>query len=345
MHTRPDHRISSRPLPPVAALGIATAALAASLLPLNAHALVNVSGIVTGTQTQPPVIWAGSVQAPCSSACVYAVGSSAGQTDSHTTYPSPFLTPAWPPSFTVSGGPLRPASVTDLGTVAPAAAGVVQDGGSVIGVQQRARVSFPMMWMPGGSGDWSMTTQTWKTGSGAAVVSHAIRLTTPAVMAKHTYVEFDVPSLMRGWQYAYDVGGPSGYQPITTNPHRFQSRVAMDIYVDGLPVWTAQSHLLHPDAWTPPNHTPHVVNWGAALDGAADTTLYLGQLPAGSTRTITVVMRSDLRTEAPTCKTDSAYGTTYQRCHSMREGMSLPMGFVNIGGFLSARPKFRVYTY
>lgn len=316
----------------VATLGAATAAQAA---------FVNVSALVTGTHQMTPIFLPDSPTYPCGSACQYVVISSVGADDDYTQTPGPYTANAWPPAY-VAGLATVGAVSKSLAVPAPPA-GQVQDGGS-IGVARNATVQYDSQ--PLLNTTRRMGVQTWKGGSGASTVSIAIRLTTPSTGAQRTYLEFTVPKLARGWQDAYYVGGPSGNQPISKQPRQLQTRSAVDVYVDGLPLWSAASNLLKPRRWSPPYSDYLNLKWGPDLDEDV-VTLYLGNLPAGSQRTVSLAFRTDMRGHAATCYSDTEYGTTYQRCDSRREALTLPSMLVSSGGplsFLSYRPAVRVYT-
>lgn len=315
------------------ALAAATPAQAANL---------NVSQLVMGTSQNPPLIPQGAPRVACGPACQYSSVATARQAAGYGPSLGSATASSWPPAYGASGPSIG--SVDDTLAVPAAPAGVQQDGGAV-GVARRSAVQFD--WQPVMSGARMMSSQTWKGGTGSAVVSMTIRVTPTATKAH--YLEFAVPQTTpRGWQEAGYVGGPSGNEPISKMPKQVQSRSAVDVYVDGLPVWSGASHILKPLRWDPPYLSYLGMKWGEALDDGSTMNLYLGQLTAGVPRTIALVFRTDLRTNADTCYTDTQYGQSYQRCDSRREGLTLPAVLVSSGGplpFIQYRPDVRVYTY
>ncbi|MFT3818498.1 MAG: hypothetical protein QM750_12820 [Rubrivivax sp.] len=317
------------------------ALLAAVLAPSAGAASFNVSQLVNGVAEPWPLYLPGTPTADCGANCLYVNSAAAGMSNSYDLTPGPYVVGGWPPAY--AGGVPGLASVAEELAVPLPNNGQTMDGGG-IGVHQRANVEFA--WQPLLGGQRQMAVQSWKTGSGAGTVSYALRIQTPAAGAKRTYLEFRVPALRRGWQLAYTMGGPSGYEYIYTQATRLQTRSAVDVYVDGLPVWSSASNALQPKRFNPPGLNPLILDWDQPL--VDDTvTLYLGTLPAGSVRSVAMVLRTDLRTEAPTCKNSHENGTTYQRCHSQREAISLPADSVSSGGplpFISYRPAVRVYT-
>ncbi|WP_326539785.1 hypothetical protein [Pseudorhodoferax sp.] len=315
-------------------------------MPFTAPALaatINVSQLVTGTAEATPTYLPGSIINACSSACRYVNVASAGASTAYDITPGPYVVGAWPPAWGSAVPGL--ASVDETLAITPPSGGQTMDGGAT-GVLRRAEVRFDFMPLVGSVR--RMAVQTWKTGSGASVVSYGIRLVTPPGNARRTYLEFVLPTATRGWQEAYYVGGPSGYQPFYTTPERLQTRQAVDVYVDGLPVWSSASNLLLPKRFNPPYSQRLRLDWDRPLTGGDTTTLFLGTLPAGQSYALTVVLRTDLRIEAPTCKNDSEYGVSYQRCHSQVEALSLPARSTGVttGPYqvTTYKPDLRVYT-
>jgi len=334
-----------RPAQPRAALAhmaaAAVLALAAVCAPAHAQGS-NVSALVTGMQQTPPLIWVGATQVPCGSACQYVVSSNIGASTAYDQTPGPFTVAAWPPVYTAGLG--SPGAVSEVLSVPAPPAGATQDGGS-IGVARKAEVEFDSLLVLGGQRQMSI--QTWKDGSGAALVSVTVRVV-PTTTKGH-YLEFRVPTLNRGWKEAWYMGGPSGYENFYKLPTQMQARSMVDVVVDGMPVWSGTSHKLKPQRWSPPYLQYLDLQWGPVLQD--DTVnLFLGNLTAGVSRTVSVIFRSDLRVNADTCYTDSdGYGNTLQRCDSRREGMNLPS--INVGSgsgpyqYFSYKPHVRVYTY
>ena len=319
---------------------VALPALLAAVLPARAD-VINVSAFVLGTRGQvAPIVTATTTTYPCATACQYASVSDVGADAGYLAAPGPYTASTWPPTY-LPGLPYYGTADETLPIPAPPS-GALTDGGS-IGATRRANVQYDISPLLGGTR--SMSVQSWKGGSGVATVSLAIRLT-PTADKKYHYLEFVVPRLVRQWQEAYYVGGPSGNQPIYDLPQQMQSRSAVDVYIDGMPVWAGESTSLKPQGWTPPYPSYLGLDWGPALDESR-VTLFLGMLPAGVTRTIALVFRTDLRVAAPTCHTSNTFGTAYQRCDSRRESLTLPSLLGGNGSplqFLSYRPDVRVYT-
>lgn len=310
-----------------------------SLLPaaLVQAATYNVSASVTGqAELMPPALLA---EVPCGSACSYTTTSTAAMDDGYTLTPGELRTNAWPTAFTASL-PSFGAVTDDLETWA-GYSNATTDGGS-IGVKQRAAVDFDSV-NHISAAPRRVNVQSWRSGSGTSATSLAVRLAVPASGSMRTFVQFAVPTLVRSGQNAKYVGGPDETETIQTAAARLQGRAAVDLYVDGLPVWSSESHVLLPQRLRTANKEPFELKWDKAL-GSDKVTLYLGSLPAGSQHTVSLVMRSDLRVDAQTCHSDAEFGVSYLRCHSRIEGLTLPSVVAN-GYFVKLHaPDFRVYS-
>lgn len=296
------------------------AALAAAALALasSAHADINVSQLVLGVQEpMPAASWFG---VPCGTACRYTTVSGTQMGNGYAAWPGDLTHAAWP----VFPATMQPtySSVQDELAVAPPPPGS-QNVGLAGGVRQRSRVAFsPSITDPASARQ--LDVQTFASGTGASVLSYAVRIEAPAGPARKTFLRFAVPTLVRDGIHASQTAGPSGQQPVVTWPKRLQARTAVDVYVDGLPVWSSESMRLQPRRYKPDTPGELVPGWGSPMDGGT-ATLFLGSLPALSVRTAVIVMRSDLRVDAPTCHTDHlAYGTDLRRCDAQLEGLRLP---------------------
>lgn len=321
--------------------GALSAALAAAslLLPLAAAATsgwANVSERVLGVAEPNPV--SPGPATPCGSACRYVSVSGTRMVGSYAVWPGELSEAAWPLAFTS----VQP-SVAPVSHALPsphATAGLTLDtlGPAAL---RRSRVAYSPLWNDPPESR-ALEVQTWKSGSGGNALSWAVRIQTPAGAPRRTYLEFAVPTLDRPVKLAGGVGGPSGDEPFTLQPERLQARAAMDVYVDGVPVWSAESLRLLPRRYRPDLRAPFELSIDGTLDGGR-VTLFLGSLPGGSVRTATVVMRNDLRVDAPTCHdTHSAYSGTLRRCHAQIERLRVPTQA--LAPFYIHAPDISVYT-
>ncbi len=318
---------------------LACCAIAAAL-PAASRAdppVLNVSKLVLGTEEPlPPEGWA--VISPCGNDCRYATVSGTQMSNGYGSWPGALNTAAWP-VFYSNVEPLYEA-VQDNLAVAAAPAGTAYSS-LPSGVKQRSRVAYSYLWSEPASSR-QLDVQTFKSGRGASAVSYAVRINTPPAGARRTFLRFKLPTLVRDGQYATEVAGPSGNQPLSTMPKRLQARSAVDVYVDGLPVWSSQSMRLLPQRYNPSLPGTLELQWGGALDGS-NATLFLGTLPAGSARSAVIVLRSDLRVDAPTCHTvNQPLGLDERSCDAQLEGLSLPTQAS--APFYIHNPDISVYT-
>lgn len=316
----------------VAALGMAWQARAQT---------INVSRLVMGTQQTPP---AESLPTAACQGCSYVTVHAAGATTSFTTEPGPYLANTWPPAYGTSFNRPGPASEPiDIGSVSSA---WTPDGGS-IGAVRRARAQFdtPMLIA---NPVRELAVQTWRTGSGRAITSHAIRIQPTGTAPVATYLEFTKPQDLRAINYARDT--QPDYSNSYTRPLRFQASTTVDITIDGLPVWTSTRLAMLPRNYVPTSLFDHIlINGGENLGTSSSdrVTLFLGLLPPGETRQVSIVLSSDLRAEVKPsndCEYDNGPAVTSPqwRCHSQREGLTQPGTAVS--AIVGVRPAIRVFT-
>jgi hypothetical protein len=309
---------SIAPIAPLSAVATALALLSAPHAANATGGFYNVSQIVLGTHE--PSIQFPSPAPVCGGACSYLAISGTQMSNSYAIWPGAYATAAAPALYT--GLEALYSQVQELLAI-PAPPAGVQNIGLPGGALQRSQVAFSVNPADPASAR-QIDVQTWKSGSGASAASYAVKITLPPGPARPVFLRFEVPQLVRDGVYAMEIAGPSGQEPIVTPPERLQARSAVEVLVDGLPVWSSQSMKLLPRRYESVGAVPIEFSWGPTLNGGV-VTLFLGTLPGNSIRTATLVMRSDLRVDAPVCKTTySYYSGDKQRCTAQIEGLSLP---------------------
>jgi hypothetical protein len=137
----------------------------------------------------------------------------------------------------------------------------------------------------------------------SATVSYAARIEHTGSAPLDYFVELKVPSYQRDATPAYDLSSSSdsGGGTYTYHvPDSAKSRGAVDVYVDGLPVWSNESVYHFPDD---PNNDPFAEqewSWGNPA-GPATSTLYLGRLSSGKSLTVTLIARTNVNAKADYC--------------------------------------------
>jgi hypothetical protein len=313
--------------------GRAVALVAATaLLPLGALAAqVNVSDTVSGDVPQHFGAFGGEKVA-CGSNCEYAVVSSSRLVGSASPSAGAVTATSWPPTWgsaAVLPPPVETVIEAPQDFVDEDGQKHVFEGGS-IGVARRAAVDFSSSLLAQ-AGSRRVSSQTYARGSGSAVLSYSVKLTTGPGSA-HWFVEFTPPTLSRAVQTAFFIGGPSGEQPIHSRPDSSAARSAVDVYIDGLPIWSSESSHHVPETFDEDFATDFLrLGWDKPLGGGR-TTLWLGLLPPDRTYVITLLVRVDERVDAESdaldCPTDTEFfNVLVHRCHSQREALSLPVRF------------------
>lgn len=281
----------------------------------QAQSWINVSEIVTGTHQALP---SSITKEPCGARCRSVFVATAARDDSHTQQPAPVFAGSWPALYTLGS-----ATLADVGS-----GSLLWDPGAPYNgfdwqsmpVGRQARVSFSTDLHAGIAPD-QLIVQTWATGSGTAVMSFGARVQLPATESRKVYLSLAVPQPTASVQVSrtsHDHGATQYHWPT-----RAHSRLAVDIYVNGLPVWNMEQAVLFPGRHSNLGGNPLRLKWGPALEGDR-IRLFLGTLPAGSLHQVAVIFRGDTRASANTCRIYTGSGEDLQSCHAQRMALSLP---------------------
>lgn len=173
--------------------------------------------------------------------------------------------------------------------------------------------------------DRSVRASVQKTGKLSTNVSYHVRVQNQAAATRDFFVRFKAPANRNFFQRAYEVGGPSGNEPVPVGDNEGIARSSAEVLVDGLPIWQTANSLHRRDAVSNNNSLP--VTWGE--DSADDIyTVYVGRYTSGTSFDLNYLIQADVDTDAPDCGTDfySYYPTnTYIRyCQVMGGGRELP---------------------
>ncbi len=173
--------------------------------------------------------------------------------------------------------------------------------------------------------DKSVRASVQKTGKLSTNVSYHVRVQNQAAASRDFFVRFKAPANKNTFQRSYEVGGPSGNEPVPVGDNEGIARSSAEVLIDGLPVWQTANSLHRKDAVSNSNGLP--VTWGE--DSADDVyTVYIGRYASGSTFELDYLIQADVETDAPDCGQDfySYYPTSsYIRyCQVMGGGRELP---------------------
>jgi hypothetical protein len=165
----------------------------------------------------------------------------------------------------------------------------------------------------------------FRTGAAAASSSYAMQVQHFGALTHNYYLSIKAPELYQTHSPAYRLEpGSNGGTYVYYAPAAAKSRSAVDIYVDGLPVWSTERIYAYPDDTDDP-FAALEHEWGAAQNNSGDVVLYLGRLSAGQSVRITMVVRTDGQTTANTCGTQSAgWNYTVKHCFNLQERVLLP---------------------
>jgi hypothetical protein len=201
--------------------------------------------------------------------------------------------------------------------------------------------------------DKSVGSQTFQTGWARSAVNYSVRVDHFSSTPLEYFVVVNHPKYMRGIQVAYTLqpGGPGGGGGtyLYKSPDAARSHSAVDVLVDGLPVWSSEKTYLYPEAYASGGNDKRETTWGNAVTANGQTKLYLGRLSAGNSMTVTFIVRTDAHATAPDCGTSytSNYDSTYNymwRCFDLTETVRLTSAATGPPGFSIYAKQFTTYV-
>lgn len=174
------------------------------------------------------------------------------------------------------------------------------------------------------SSDKLMRAAVQKSGSPSTQVAYHVHVQNQSSSKRDFFVRFKAPANKNYLQAAYEVGGPSGEQPVPVGDNEGLARSSADIYVDGLPVWHTANSIHRKDSVAG--------TYGLSMSWGEDATndyyiVYLGRYNSGETFELDYLLQADVETTAPDCGQDfySYYPeTSYVRyCQVMAAGREI----------------------
>jgi hypothetical protein len=170
-----------------------------------------------------------------------------------------------------------------------------------------------------------------KTGDPAALVAYRVFVQNQSGNSRDYFVRFVAPKQKNHLRAAYEVGGPSGDQPVPVGDNDGLALSSAEILIDGLPVWFSADSIHRRDKVSNSYGLFH--KWGE------DTTddvyiLYIGRYASAATFQLNYILNASVITDAPDCGQDFySYNpqTTYKRqCQRMSAGRAIP--YASVGG-------------
>jgi hypothetical protein len=167
-------------------------------------------------------------------------------------------------------------------------------------------------------------------GSANADFNYRVTGTNNNAAALDYFLSFPAPKFSRTETVAYSLSSPSDSNGGTysyVNTKSAGSRSAIDIYVDGLPVFTSASYFDHNSAY---EDAFGKLEWTAGAQVADPNVLiYLGKIPSGGSFTVDVVERAEAAANSTTCGYTDFIGfqTPYSHvnnCFDLKETVSIP---------------------
>jgi hypothetical protein len=161
-----------------------------------------------------------------------------------------------------------------------------------------------------GHGTFSLNTRVYQTGNqgtsgtgtAAAALAYHVKAQNQSSTSRDFFVRFVAPAPTGGVSVPTYIGGPSGQQPFNVSQKKYaKSRSAVDVLVNGLPVWWTSSSWIIPDETTSSSdYTGYGLDYGSAA--ANDSyTVFVGRFASGEIFDLDFIVRAESLARAPTC--------------------------------------------
>ncbi|MBC7928877.1 MAG: hypothetical protein H7039_24805 [Bryobacteraceae bacterium] len=165
----------------------------------------------------------------------------------------------------------------------------------------------------------------FKNGSALASTSYALNVEHIGAVTSDYFLNLSIPEVLRFLNPAYRLEpGSNGGTYVFYAPASARSRSAVDVYVDGLPVWSTESTYMFPDSDNPFAKIEN--KWGNAQSPqSGNAILYLGRLGTGKSFRISMVVRTEAFSGATYCGSETSWGFRTMHCFDLSERVLLPV--------------------
>jgi hypothetical protein len=188
------------------------------------------------------------------------------------------------------------------------------------------------------------------TGAAAdARLSYRAQITNTSKLTLDYFVDLRVPAITGGPQPAYSLccsGDSNGGTYEYMRPKGWNAQAAVDLLVDGLPVWSSEQTALDPNDGTSGGPFDELdVAWDQPA-GPSTTTLFLGRIAPGGSLTVTMVIRADVNDLAPDCGTQApgSYLSHTYTLHCFDMSKQIALVNANLPYARGAWSPFRIYA-
>ena len=167
-----------------------------------------------------------------------------------------------------------------------------------------------------------------QSGTAAAVLAYHVQVQNQSSEGRDFFIRFNAPKSLQGVSAAYNIGGPSGNEPMYVRQEYAKSRSAVDVLVNGLPVWATASNYFFPEDYDGSAYTGLRSDWGYASDND-QYTIFVGRFASGASFNVDFIVRADSIARAPKCGKVTEPATypnprVLMHCFLLGEGRNLP---------------------
>jgi hypothetical protein len=169
-------------------------------------------------------------------------------------------------------------------------------------------------------------------GAAAAAMAYHVRVQNINAEARDYFIRFVAPKPLRIVTVAYSVGGTYLEEPMPVAQEYGKSRSAVDVLVNGLPVWSTAANYFYPENYDGGQYaSPYSsidANWGYASEDD-QYKIFVGRFDAGVTFTVDFIVRADAVARAPKCGKESEPASqpnprSFFHCYLVSAGRDLP---------------------
>jgi hypothetical protein len=169
------------------------------------------------------------------------------------------------------------------------------------------------------------------TGTAAAAMVYHVKGQNQGSTSRDFFVRFVAPAPTGGASPPTYIGGPSGQQTFNVTQKKYaKSRSAVDVIVNGLPVWWTSSSWIIPDETTSSDdYSGFGLDYGYTTANDAYT-VFIGRYASGATFDVDFIVRAESLSRAPTCvkEIESTFNPNpraFMHCFLITEGRTLPV--------------------
>jgi hypothetical protein len=143
-------------------------------------------------------------------------------------------------------------------------------------------------------------------GKAVAALAYHVKAQNQSSGSRDYFIRFTAPKPIGGMSVPYYYGGPSGQQAMNVNQNKYaKRRSAVDVLVNGLPVWsTSSSYIIPEKGSSSTDYLGYSLDFGYESDDDSYT-VFIGRFASAARFEIDFIVRAESLSRAPSCGTVS----------------------------------------